>query len=358
MNRLLTAIACLVAAGTAAVGAPVGTFADRLEPAPAGGGFRMDDFWVWCGSVARGEDGRWHMFASRWPQRFPFFEGYVFASEVVRASADRPEGPYRFEEVVLPVRGAEFWDGRMTHNPTIHKSGDTWLLYYIGSTFAGERPTPEELRSGARKTGECYDNIRIGLATAPSLRGPWTRRDRPVLGPRPGKWDGKIVTNPAACVRRDGSVLLVYRSNTPAGLRLGLARATSFEGPYERVRDEPVFELPGGNHVEDPYLWDAGDHLEMIAKDMTGGITGEKHAGVHARSADGVRWELAANPKAYSRTVRWSDGTVTTQGALERPQLLFQDGRPTHLFAATGDGPGGFRAASNTWNLVIPLRRD
>jgi len=54
MNRLPTVVACLVAAGAAAAGAPAGTFAGRLEPAPAGGGFRMDDFWVWCGSVARG----------------------------------------------------------------------------------------------------------------------------------------------------------------------------------------------------------------------------------------------------------------------------------------------------------------
>lgn len=28
---------------------------------------------------------------------------------------------------------------------------------------------------------------------------------------------------------------------------------------------------------------------------------------------------------------------------------------PTHLFAATADGPGGFRNADNTWNMVIPL---
>lgn len=333
-----------------------GGFSDRLLPAPVGGGFRMEGYWVWCGSVIRGEDGRYHMFASRWPQRYPFFEGYVFYSEVVRASSDRPEGPYHFEEVVLPVRGEGFWDGRMTHNPTIHKSGDTFLLYYIGSTYAGDAPGAEELRSGKAKLGRSYDNIRIGLATARSVRGPWARRDRPILEPRPGKWDGKIVTNPAACVRRDGSVLLVYRSNTPQGLRLGAARAATFEGPYERVSDEPVLQLPGGNFVEDPYIWESGDHFEMIAKDMTGGITGEKHAGIHATSADGLVWTPSPQPKAYSRTVRWSDGTQTTQGSLERPQLLFQDGKPAFLFAATADGPGGFRAASNTWNLVIPLR--
>ncbi len=51
------------------------------------------------------------------------------------------------------------------------------------------------------------------------------------------------------------------------------------------------------------------------------------------------------------------DGSVTTQGSLERPFLLFDGDTPTHLFAATADGPGGFHAAENTWNMVIPLKR-
>jgi hypothetical protein len=94
----------------------------------------------------------------------------------------------------------------------------------------------------------------------------------------------------------------------------------------------------------------------MIAKDQEGGPTGERHAGVHATSPDGVHWELAPQPKAYSRTVRWSDGTVTTQGSLERPQVLLEEGVPRYLFAATGDGPGGFNAAHRTWTMVIPLQ--
>ena len=58
----------------------------------------------------------------------------------MRASADKPEGPYRFEEVLLPPRGTEFWDGRMTHNPTIHRWRDNYLLFYIGTTYKGETP--------------------------------------------------------------------------------------------------------------------------------------------------------------------------------------------------------------------------
>jgi len=329
---------------------------DRILPAPVGGGFAMDGYWVWCGSVIRGEDDRYHMFAARWPKALPFFDGYKTYSEIVRAVSDAPEGPYLYQEVVLPARGAEYWDGRMTHNPTIHKLGDTYLLFYIGATYDGPWPSAEQLRQGTTdQPNESYAHIRIGLATAPSVYGPWTRPDAPVLEPRPGKWDDPIVTNPAPCILPDGRILLYYRANTPNGLRIGAARAENLGAPLERISDDPVLVFEGDNHVEDPYVWWAGDHLELLAKDMTGGITGEKHAGVHATSHDGLRWTLADPPKAYSRRVVWNDGSVTVQGSLERPQLLFHDGRPTHLFCATSDGPGGFHNATRTWNMVLPL---
>ncbi len=104
-------------------------------------------------------------------------------------------------------------------------------------------------------------------------------------------------------------------------------------------------------------LWRAEGKFEIVAKDLTGGLCGEKHAGIHAYSTDGVDWDLSGDVKAYSRRVVWDDGNVTVQGCLERPQLLIEDGHPTHLFAATGDGPGGFNASTKTWNMVLPLKK-
>lgn len=106
-------------------------FRERLQPAVRNGGFRMKDSWIWCGSVGKGEDGRYHMFASCWSKEVPFLPNWITSCEVVRASADRPEGPYEFEEVVLPARSG-FWDGTMTHNPTLHYHDGTWILYHIG----------------------------------------------------------------------------------------------------------------------------------------------------------------------------------------------------------------------------------
>ncbi|WP_245954877.1 hypothetical protein [Paenibacillus flagellatus] len=146
-----------------------------------------------------------------------------------------------------------------------------------------------------------------------------------------------------------------YRGIEPGGFTLGVASADRYDGPYKVLEDEPLFASKGVQ-LEDPFIWVSSSGYEMIAKDMNGSICGELHGGIHACSKDGIRWEWKENPKAYSRTVRWEDGTVRTMGCLERPFLLIRNGKPTHLFAATADGSGGFANASNTWNMVIPIR--
>ncbi|MBB6673813.1 glycoside hydrolase family protein [Cohnella nanjingensis] len=334
---------------------------EQLLPAPRTGGFRMEGYWVWCGSVVRGEDGRFHMFASRWPKWIPMHPGWLVASEIVRAVSDTPEGPYEFQEVVLPARGAEYWDGRSTHNPHIVRWGDRYLLYYMGSTHPFPEPHPEE--PFGLEDPRCIvarSNKRIGLAVSHSVFGPWERRDQPILPTRPGHFDSFLTSNPAPCLHEDGSVLLIYKArqyegNTHGQMTIGIAAAEHFHGPYKAISDRPVLP-PSQFHIEDPFIWKSDNGYELIAKDMEGTLCGEKYGGIHALSKDGTDWKLADYPHAYSRRIVWDDGTVQTMGNLERPFLLFQDGRPTHLFAATSDGSEGFTTASHTWNMVIPIQ--
>lgn len=325
----------------------------------------MEDYWVWCGSTVKGEDGRYHMFASRWPKAYPFYHGYLAASEVVRASSDEPGGPYTFEEVVLPERGAEYWDGRMTHNPFIIRHDGTYLLFYIGTTYDGPRPDRAEMDRHRQMPGghngkvfPWFKQIRTGVARSRSVFGPWERWDRPVIDSNPNGWDKGIITNPSALISPEGKIMVIYRST---GCKLGLAVAESVEGPFERVSDQSIVDPGDGLQIEDPFTWWAGDHYEMVCKDLTGKITGEFHAAVHLISKDSLEWRLADPVKAWSRTIQWDDGTRTTQGSIERPFILFEDGEPAWLFVATADGPGpgdgrpGHYHALNTWNMAVPL---
>lgn len=334
----------------------------RLLPAPRNGGFRLENYWVWCGSAVQGEDGRFHLFASRWPKWLPMHPGWLTSSEIVRASADRPEGPYVMEEVVLKPRGAEYWDGRSTHNPHIVKHGDTYLLYYMGSTHPLPEPVPgESLDLEDPRVIVARANKRVGIAVSKSVFGPWERMDAPILPVRPGRYDSFLTSNPAPCVHEDGSVLLIYKARRYEGrvhgkMTIGVASAEHYLGPYRVLSEEPVF--PPEFHIEDPFIRQNGQGYELIAKDMEGTLCGEKHGGIHAVSPDGLHWRLSDAPHSYSRTIHWDDGTMQTMGNLERPFILFQNGKPTHLFAAVADGPGGFSHAAHTWNQVIPIAEE
>lgn len=339
-------------------------FIDRLLPAPRDGGFAMDNFWVWDGSIIRGEDGRYHLFAARWPGEYPFLWGYLFLSHIVRAVSDRPEGPYQFQEVIFPPRGEAYWDGRMTHQPEIRKCGDTYVLFYIGATFTGEIPSPEEMRNPSLqpRVHRIYLDTRIGIATSKSIFGPWQRRDEPILHPRPDRWDAHNTTNPAPWVHEDGRVVMVYRSNHDGrklGGLLGVATADHYSKPFRRLYDEPVLfqddEIKNRCGVEDPYIWWNGREYELLLKDLVGTLAGEQYAGIHARSTNGIEWTLCQPPKAYSRTVRWNDGTQTMQSLVDGPSLLFEDGVPTHLMLATTNGAPG-RPSTRTWDIVLPLK--
>ena len=58
---------------------------EYMQPVSDKKGFNMEGYWVWCGSVVKGEDGKYHMFASRWRKSLPMHPGWLLESEVVRA---------------------------------------------------------------------------------------------------------------------------------------------------------------------------------------------------------------------------------------------------------------------------------
>lgn len=333
-------------------------FEDRFAPAPVGGAFRMKDYIVWGGSVTKGDDGRFYMFASRWPKMVGM-KNWVTNSEVVLASADEAEGPYAFEKVVLPQRGAKYWDGMVTHNPTIHRHKGKYVLFYVGSTYAFDTPTETVSQE---VYGQVWNRKRVGVAVADLPRGPWKRMDAPIMQPRPGKWDGAIISNPAPVIHEDGSVLLIYKSAPVPyperlknrALHFGLATAPHYLGPYKRRNDGEMVVIKGANNprVEDPYVWRADGVYHMVAKIFSRDLTGESGAGFYAWSEDGVEWSLPDMAKAYSRTVLFSDGKTRDQRKLERPQVLVQDGKPTHMFFATTNTDG-----KSIYNQVIPMQR-
>jgi alpha-L-fucosidase len=326
-------------------------FRERLLPTSESYGFRMDDYWVWCGSVIKGDDGKYHMFASRWPQSLSFGPHWLTNSEVVHAVSDTPEGPFSFSDVALPPRGEEFWDGKMTHNPAIRKYGDTYLLYYTGTTYHGAMPDANHpVTNESPLKQEAHRNERIGLAVSKSPYGPWKRYDRPILDVVPNSWEQYLVANPAPFVFEDGRVMLYYKGVEQLGKHaVSVAFADHWSGPYERLSDKP---LNMGIGAEDPTIWYEDGMFQALMLDH-----GRKFSdkGIYyAYSKDGLQWTIDNNPAAITNEIQLNDGTIARRSATERPWVLVEDGKATHVYFATknakGDGP------AHSWNMCIPLK--
>ncbi len=340
----------------AAADGPGNPFRAGWAPSPMAPAFSLEDYIVWGGSVVKAEDGRYYMFAARWPKRTAM-PSWVTNGDVVLAVSDKPAGPYRLVKVVLPRRGNRFWDGMATFNPTIRRHDGKYVLFYTGTTY--DDVPPKEKRPSRELWEKAWNNKRIGVAVSDSVTGPWKRRDKPVLEPRPGKWDASITSNPAPVVHEDGSVLLIYKSSpltfpeqkVKNELILGAAMAKHYLGPYERLDEESQLLFRGKRaHVEDPYVWRGGERYLLLAKSMDGRIHVGWGNGFVAYSSDGLNWELTDPPRAYTGKVERVDGSILKAGRFERPQILFENGMPTHVFFAC-------MARDGIYNVVRPVKR-
>ena len=264
--------------------------------------------------------------------------------------------------VALPARGtntttgSKYWDADVTHNPNIVLREGKYLLYYIGN-----------YGDGVYASHRNHD--RIGVAVADKPEGPWRRFDRPIIDVSDDAtaFDSLCVANPAAAVRPDGGLLVIYKAVpiVPGKLmggnvRYGVALAEKPEGPYLKTTGH-VFEAEGAEAkkewmlAEDPFIWFSrkyGNRYYAITRDVAGKFTGTRGGLALFDSADGFHWRPAVHPKVLGAGFIWTDGTMSNQH-VERPALLFNGQEPVALFGATD---GYLKNGRISFNAQIPLK--
>ncbi|GHE48224.1 glycoside hydrolase family protein [Sphingobacterium griseoflavum] len=302
---------------------------------PIGRSLALKDYYIWCSSPIWGEDGKVHLFYSRW-KKTRGMSGWIHGSEIAHAVADSPYGTFQHQSVVLTPREG-YWDSTTCHNPLIKKVDDTYYLFYMGNSNG--------------KT----DTKRIGIATAKHIDGPWERMDEPCLLPgEPGAWDDHCTTNPAFVKGGDGKYWLFYKSWNTAeyqhakgairgNRKYGLAKADHPAGPYERVSRHPILDFsdsPNNAQLEDAYVWQERGAYHLIARDM--GFFNHEF-GLLLSSKDGLNW---SSPRVAYRAMtayvkeRTPAAHLKRFGRLERPMLLLDPvtEKPKFLFGATQGG--------------------
>ena len=197
-----------------------------MKPSPETAKFYDPEFEIWGGSAVRGEDGKYHMFYSRWPRELSHW-AWVTHSEIAHAVSDSPVGPWKHQDVALPARGNEYWDGSCTHNPTVLRHAGKYYIYYMGNRGNNKVEIP--------LNWEHRNNQRIGVAVADSPAGPWTRFDQPIIdvSSDPNAADALCVSNPSVAARPEGGFLMVYKAVAQAEC-IAVWRSRHASRRYER----------------------------------------------------------------------------------------------------------------------------
>lgn len=311
-----------------------------IQKVPITAKFALPDYMVWCGSMIKGQDGKYYLFYSRWPRKSGHI-AWATESEVAVAVSKCPTGPYTHLKVIFPKRDKKYWDADVTHNPTVHKFGNKYYLYYMGNYGNGE-------------WWNHRNNQRIGVAVATSPLGPWLRSDKPIVDTTKHSFDHQLVSNPAVTKRPDGKYLMIYKAVSEGEMPFGgvvlhgAAIADKPEGPFRKIPNR-IFGKEGAKFAaEDPFIWYQQGKFWAIVKDMSGVFTNSGTSLALFESKDGLDWKTAKHVLITTTQIPWETGTKKV-AKLERPQLWLDKGIPKVLFCAVYDD-------EDNYNVAIPLK--
>ena len=340
---LLALFGLWLAIGNTAIGqeTPNRQWADRLEY--VGIAVEEPGYHVWGSSPVIGPEGKTHLFVARWLIKKKF-KAWLTDCEIARYVSDQPEGPFAFQNVVVQGSSKKGdWDYQSPHNPNVQKVGDRYVLTYIANA-GGTKP-------------ECVASQRIGMMIADKPEGPWKKvvEDGPLLAPPtdPANWSFQSsvgVNNPALLAHPDGRFFLYYKAMKKGDIRrMGVAIADQIEGPYA-FRPEPL--TSNKTTIEDGYAFTENGKVLLLTTHNREG------AGYLWASDDGIDFDAPIvgfdKMDRYLNTKSIRKNSVFRGKKFERPQILMQDGHPTHLYVASGAHING---GKGTHSCVLRIKQ-
>lgn len=338
-----------------------------MRPVPLDSTVKQSGWHVWGSSVLE-ENGKYHMFYSRWPKSgYAWGDGWLFASEVWHAEADSPSGPFTPTGPILQRRANDpdfsYWDSYSQHNPHIRRFNGKFYLYYTGTTDPGTATWP-----GVDLRNRLQRNQRISVIEVASiddlLTGNFQRPDAPLLTPPHGTNStndpstnpsgpddipaNRATVNPSVIKRPDGKYQMIYKSNWPQYPNFGFGKAVA-DSPMGPFTLEPGAILNDGGRYEDQFHWYDAEKKEyyLIIKRFNEGID-------QFVSKDSETWTQLGEQTSIE--IFWNDGTRQTPHFLERPYVGFdENGKPTALYVAVRQNDTDNSLLS--YNMQIPLEK-
>lgn len=325
------------------------TLSEKVQPVSDDNVFRDSTHYNWCSSILRGEDGKYHLFYSRWSREKTFL-AWLTHSTVAHAVADRPEGPYRYVATVIDLGREHYRKGEMitAHNPKIKYFDGKYYLYFCSTHMnrdISDRELLETARTGYshRNWGELRVNQRTFVATCATLDGEWKINPKPLLEP-----SGPITTlvvNPAVAQGPDGRYYMIVKGDKPGTKRFERNQALAVSSHPDRG-----FRLQPRPVIQD---WDTED-VSMWYDAPTRRFYAVFHAHTYIgmmTSADGINWEKAEDFEVMKKRVPRTGGRPDIlPDRLERPFVYVEDGEPRVLSLAV-------KKDNDAYIVTVPLKK-
>ena len=307
---------------------PATKFVDCFEPMPVIGGLN-EDCWgaadvgprdqdngledrtmgtysYWDGGIIKGDDGRFYMFGSRWPERLGH-EGW-FESVAVYAVSDNLYGPYEDKGVLWP----DYYDGA-GHNVFSFCLSENDPLYEEGYRYA---VCVSDVHKGVGYAG--YSPANGSIHIAKNIEGPWELVDNGNNGVMKTSRNMGLV-NVSVAVNPNGGYVAINRYGDIATTdSLKDQWTVHVKGLWSQVPGMPV----SAQCVEDAVTWYSNGMFHIVVNKWDARIA------YYLTSENGIDgWQLHTGA-AYTPDhdfIRYEDGTVNNWYKVERPNVYIEN---------------------------------
>jgi len=312
--------------------------ANGLEDNGRSGGVgpQQETNYYWDGKIIKGEDGKFHLYASYWTHKNGFgppagASGTGWQSSIpIQAISDDVMGPY--------VLQGECYTKNQQGNSMGHNT--TALLAPTGAS-------PYTLSVGEIVPGQMF--------SASSANGPWTLLGAMTTNTNGHGNCGTLSSNFTFTVGGDKRFWAASRSGC-------IMDSDQVLGTYKVETNSvlPNLENNDNANAEDEVIWYSGGYYHIVYNYWN------VQRAYHIMSKDGITnwtntglaYQAVQSPaNANSKWLRYTDGTVNQWHNMERPGVYQQNGHVTHFTFAVTDVDKNTSAVNSGGSkvLVVPF---
>lgn len=283
----------------------------------------------WDGGIVKDDKGLYHMYASKWDQKYSHSEGWHLGSKGMHAVSENVMGPYIDKGFIYPQ-----WKESIGHNVMGLRMHDGRYAVVTSEITEGDvlvSDSPDGPFEWLGKIEVDPNGFDIGLAR-------YQNKTKPSYG---------HMSNVKILLRPDGRYMLIGRSTAIMISDNGIL------GPYKIMNDRVYRKYPDlpQSRNEDPTIWYSGGIYHLVYNHWP---TKTSH---HYSSVDGITdwvYRGVAFSKEEIKIFKYTDGTINDWQFIERPAAHVENGHVTHfMFSVIDVGKGKDRGSDKHASKIV-----